>query len=349
MGVIVVMYRSSDVIADCLTSLLKSRPWLGRIVLVDNASPDDSVDVAAGIAAEHRCPVIERAPHENTAIAPDSSVEIVRSGENLGFAGGVNLGLHLLQQDERTEFFWILNPDCELSTDAAETALNAAQAGEAAGGFALMGTRIRYREGAQSIQSDGGVYCRRTGRCHNLNQGRAPGDANGHEDTECDFISGASMIASRRFVAQAGCMPEDYFLYYEEVDWAVQRGTLPLLRSLDAVVFHHGGTAIGSGSTTRAPSPMSCYFNFRNRIRFIRRHHPGALVTSYGSALLKIAQLLAKCRWRQALAAFAGMCGRAPPADVAAAFPPSDRARAFGATKPKATQTTATQQLGSHA
>ncbi len=50
MGVIVVMYRSSDVIADCLTSLLKSRPWLGRIVLVDNASPDESVEIAVGVA-----------------------------------------------------------------------------------------------------------------------------------------------------------------------------------------------------------------------------------------------------------------------------------------------------------
>lgn len=330
MGVIVVMYRSSDVIADCLTSLLKSRPWLGRIVLVDNASPDESVEIAVGVAVAHGCSVIEHAPHDKVANPCANSVEIVRSTRNRGFAGGVNLGLHLLEQDAETGFFWILNPDCELATDAARAVLCAAQAGEARGGFALLGTRVRYRDEVRSLQSDGGVCSRWTGRCRNLNQGCTPVDAPRIPDADCNFISGASMIASRRFLAQAGGMTEDYFLYYEEVDWAWRREALPLLRSLDAVVFHHGGTAIGSGSASRAPSPLSCYFNFRNRVRFIRRHNPQALMPCYVIALLEIIRFTVRCRWRQARAGLRGILGLAPPAEVALALSPADRAVAFG-------------------
>ena len=103
-----------------------------------------------------------------------------------------------------------------------------------------------------------------------------------------------------------------------------------MLRSLDAVVFHHGGTAIGSGSATRVPSPLSCYFNFRNRVRFIRRHNPQALMPCYITAFLEIARFTARCRWRQAWAGLRGMLDLAPPAEVAMAFLPADRAKAFG-------------------
>ena len=98
------------------------------------------------------------------------TVEIIRSPENFGFAGGVKLGLQLLAQDRDTEFYWILNPDCELALGAAEIALHAAKDGDASGGFALLGTRIRYRNGQQSIQSDGGISSRWTGKCRNLNR-----------------------------------------------------------------------------------------------------------------------------------------------------------------------------------
>ena len=349
MGVIVVMYRSSDVIAACLASLLKSQPWLGRIVLVDNASPDDSADVAVRVASDHACSVVERTPHDPGTVPPFGTVEIIRSPENSGFAGGVNLGLQLLAKDRDTEFYWILNPDCELALDAAEIALHAAKDGDASGGFALLGTRIRYRDGQQSIQSDGGACSRWTGKCRNLNQGRAPEDAEEYPDDSCNFISGASMIASRGFVLQAGGMTEDYFLYYEEVDWAWRRGCLPLLRSLDAVVFHQGGTAIGSGSVTRVPSPVSCYFNFRNRIRFIRRHHPVALMPSYLAAFLKIVRFLVQGHRKQALSGLRGLLGLAPPGEVAAAFPLADRERAFGPKERKAASTTFVPNLQSRA
>ncbi len=100
------------------------------------------------------------------------------------------------------------------------------------------------------------------------------------------------MVASRLFIEQAGLMVEDYFLYYEEVDWAFRRGDLPLRLVPDAVVYHHGGTVIGSGSLSRRATPFANYFNYRNRARFARRHMPLALPLLLAKAVLKAGQLL---------------------------------------------------------
>ena len=47
------------------------------------------------------------------------------------------------------------------------------------------------------------------------------------------------------------------------------------------LVFHHGGTAIGTGRPDERPSAFSNYFNYRNRMRFMRRFHPARLPLAY--------------------------------------------------------------------
>ncbi|MEM7213651.1 MAG: glycosyltransferase family 2 protein [Pseudomonadota bacterium] len=328
LGVIVVLYRSADVIGSCLASILDAYPEVSRVVLVDNASPDESAAVAQDLAHARRVAVVEYPAHANAAPPAGHTIEIIRSNENLGFAGGVNLGLEHLAQDPEMAYYWVLNPDCELTPGAAAAALTTANAAMEEGGFSILGTRLLYHD-TRDIQSDGGIACKWTGRCRNLNQGRSTEDAKGHSEDDYDFISGASMIASRKFVEQKGPMVEDYFLYYEEVDWAARRGSLPLRRCLDSVVLHHGGTAIGSGVPGRSPSPMSNYFNFRNRIRFMRRFHPVAMPASYVFCLLKVLQALLRREWKSAFASFCGTFGMPPPAAVASAFRPEDQERAF--------------------
>jgi hypothetical protein len=245
---------------------------------------------------------------------------------NRGFAAGVNRGLRSLQRDPRCGLFWILNPDCEVAPGAAAAFERCAAA---AGDFALMGARIVYLEPPGLIQSDGGRVGRWTGLCRNVNQGADPAATGRPAAGELDFISGASVVASRRFVETAGPMPEDYFLYYEEVDWAARRGALPLVLCEGAVIHHHGGTAIGSGAVNRLPTPFALYFNYRNRMRYLRRMRPLALPVAYLASLARVAKLLALGARAEAESAFRGMHGRAPPRAVRARLSPEAAALAF--------------------
>src|SRR5581483_2612243 len=85
-SVIIVSYNTRDLLRDCLQSLLRSEGRSCELIVVDNASADDSAEM---VAREF------------------PSVRLIRSDANLGFAKGVNLGLRLA----RGEYLLLLNSD----------------------------------------------------------------------------------------------------------------------------------------------------------------------------------------------------------------------------------------------
>jgi GT2 family glycosyltransferase len=316
-GVVIVAFRSADVIGACLDSLLASTHRPSRIIVCDNACPDDSAGVVRAWAARHRIALAETSPGD---AAPDAPAVLVRIGENRGYAGAINVALDLLRQDPAIALFWILNPDCVVRADAAEAFARAARSGP---GFGLMGGRLVYMQAPEIVQSDGGRVSRWTGICRNLNQGLASAEAIPPDPATLDFVSGASVLVSRHFLESVGPMPEDYFLYYEEVDWAAQRGGLPIRMVPEAVILHHCGTAIGSGTLGRKAQPMSLWFNYRNRMRFMRRFHAAALPISWVASMARVAKLFLTGDVAGGAAALRGLNGLAPPPAVAARLPPA--------------------------
>lgn len=90
------------------------------------------------------------------------------------------------------------------------------------------------------------------------------------------------MLVSRQFVEQIGLMSEDYFLYFEEVDWAVRaKGRFSLGYAPKSIVYHKVGASIGTSSNPAKKSLTCDYYNIRNRILFTRRYYPFFLPTVY--------------------------------------------------------------------
>lgn len=324
-GVVVLTFQSSDVIAACLDSLAASQGAELRIVVCDNSSRDSTVEVVTGWAEAKGLALTEIQPGAAWP-AERGPMTLIHTGGNLGFAGGVNVGLRYLQGDPDVDLFWILNPDGEATPGtAAAYRRRAAEVGP----FSLMGGRTRYHEAPRHIQTDGGRVDYWSGICRNVNIGLAPEEATFPDAASLDFIAGANMVASRAFLERAGLMVEDYFLYYEEVDWAARRGALPLVVCPEAEVIHHSGTSIGTGRLNRLASPFANYFNYRNRMRFMRRVRPFALPATWGLSMLRVARLVLRGAWAEAWAAFAGLSGLRPPAAVRDRIAPADRALAF--------------------
>jgi hypothetical protein len=294
LGVVIVTYNGSDVICDCLESLLAARDVALRIVVVDNGSPDDTCAVIKSWASGQvaytppadlpfvMTPV--QKPISLDGAGGPHQVVLLETGANTGFAGGVNVGLATLAQDPAVARFWVLNPD---SVVPPETPAIFATASEGTG---LMGGRVVYYDDPTQIQIDGGQIRWHMGVTDNINQYADPRDAVSPEPGRIDFITGASMVASRAFYDQVGPLEEGYFLYYEEVDWAQRRGDLPLAHVSEAVVYHKAGTAIGSQGLGRGPSCFSLYFLHRARMRFLWRFYKPGLLGGFAYSCAKAGQ-----------------------------------------------------------
>lgn len=315
LGVIIVSYASSDVIEECLSSLISSSHDNLKIVVCDNASPDGSRESVRVFAASNRLEFQELSPSDlvTGADVSPANLTLISAPENMGYAGAINLALDFFLSVPGMDLFWILNPDSVVQADTASAYVACAQT---AGEFSLMSGRTLYFGEEGMIQSDGGTVNLWTGICRNRNFGLNTREVDMPAVAELDYLSGANIVASRKFVEQAGKMCEDYFLYYEEVDWAMRRGDLPLLICPEATIFHHGGTSIGSGTTRRRHSPFSNYFNYRNRLVFVRRFRPRAYPVAYVYSVLKVLSLLLKGAGSEANSAWKGMNNRPAPGSV---------------------------------
>lgn len=344
LGVVVVTFNAADVILENLESLMAALDDVALdVVVVDNGSTDGTPDTIRAWA-EGRVPFVappdmpfpltacpkpvtlgdEGAPGpEARADAP--ALTFIETGLNAGFAGGVNRGLAQLAAHSQADRFWILNPDGAAAPGAA-----LAFASADPGPFSLMGGRVIYTHDPDTIQIDGGTVNARTGVTGNVHLGLSHAATGAPDPGTMDFITGASMVASRAFYEAAGPMPEEYFLYYEEVDWAYRKpATLPYAYCADGVVYHRAGTAIGSPTLDRIAGPFSQYFKHRGRMRFVRRHLPGARLTALAYSLAKAAQYALKGHRAEAAALLAGSLDRPPPAAVRDRLAPEAQALAF--------------------
>lgn len=326
-GVVVVAFNSADVILGCVESLLAQEGGAPAVVVVDNASTDDTVAVLRAWAGGKAVDLREFAAGDRPVREAAGSVTLIHSGANRGFAGGVNVGLAVLAAMPDVAHFWVLNPDAFADPGACDAILRAAAKTP---GYALMGGRVCYAEPPHRVQIDGGRVNLWTGVSGNVNLGRPAAEAVLPKGGDLDFITGASMVASRGFYEAVGPMREDYFLYYEEADWALRRGAMPLVVAEGLVVYHHAGTSIGSPTLERLASPFSFWFKYHSRMLFVRRFNPVGLPVAMGYATVKAVQLLLKGAAPQAGALLRAVWGLGAPKSVRDRLSPEAQRIAFG-------------------
>ena len=318
LGVVLVAYNSADVILDCLETLFAAAAADGTalsVVVVDNASTDGTLTAIAAWAAgtdEYALPAdLPFASGTVQKPVPSTSLQVVETGINGGFAAGVNRGLACLAADPNIDRFWVLNPDSVIPAGTPAAFLS-----HDPGAFALMGGRVTYYERPDMIQIDGGTLNRWTGVTGNINLYSSIREQAAPTADALAFITGASMVVSREHYEAIGPMREDYFLYYEEVDWALRRGSLPLAICPTARIYHRGGSAIGSPVPGRPASPFSLYFKHRARLRFVRRHMPFSLPFAWIYTLAKAGQYTLKGWHAEARAVIAGASSSKPPSGI---------------------------------
>lgn len=139
-------------------------------------------------------------------------IQFIRSDRNLGFAGGNNLGLKRATGD----FLFFVNNDAQLTAGCIETLLQLFEDQQEAGAVSPL---ICYYPDSSVIQYAGmSPVHPLTGRNRTWGNGEKDrGQYAGSRPTA--YAHGAAMMIPRRVLNQVGPMAEDFFLYYEELDW----------------------------------------------------------------------------------------------------------------------------------
>ena len=322
LGIVLVNWRRAADTIECLESVLRSDVPL-RVVVVDNGSGDGSVDVierwAAGLeAAPALSPAMANlstpplakplsvrrlsTAEAATALPDQSAVTIIDAGSNIGFAAGNNLGIAFLLRARAIDYVWLLNNDTVIQPDAAQALIARMDATYNVG---MCGTVVRFYHRPTTLQAlNGHRFSLWTGTSRGIASGkpaRTPFDpARVAHDT--DFVLGASLAVSRRFIETIGPMNESYFLYYEEIDWAYRNaGRFVIAFAHGAIVFHKEGGSIGSSGIKGARSVLSDYYLTRSRLSFIRRRAPLLLPWHWLLTLGLIARRLVRLQPKKAL------------------------------------------------
>lgn len=242
-SVISVNYNGFAVTAAMIDSLRRHVTTPTEIIVVDNGSERDEAAILR-----------ERYP----------DITVLRSAENLGFAGGNNLGIRAATGD----CLLLLNNDTEVADDTLHYLCDTLDADPAIGAVC---PKIRFHEPPQAIQFAGYTPLTRI-TLRNALIGFGEPDS-GRFDTPHDtpYAHGAAMMVRREAIERAGMMPEEYFLYYEELDWSVRIREAGYRIAYDprATVFHK------ESATTGRQSPLRSYYLTRNRLLFARRNRRG--------------------------------------------------------------------------
>ena len=301
----------------CLQSLVPAvRSGSIRVVLVDNASPDDSVaQVEAWMHGAHAG--ISRPAHDAVAshwwplegdagaawcVAASATQPgdrtpwtLLQSANNRGFAAGMNLGVKHVLRDAATDAVWLLNNDTVVDTHAVDAVRKAIA--DAPASIGQFGTTVCYYDRPTIVQSVG--WCRWNpwlATAERLHDGIAMEQPISREARQPGYVYGASWIIRAAALRDVGLLSEEGFLFGEELDWscrAAARWQTVLIS--DAIVWHHEGATVGArASTPQARSELAdlCAISARLRVsrRFFPRQLPAVYLSLLGAALNRLRQ-----------------------------------------------------------
>ncbi|MCP5277278.1 MAG: glycosyltransferase family 2 protein [Thiobacillus sp.] len=311
----------------CIDSLFAMNTPFDQLLVCDNGSTDASLEqlrqglnqrlprYAEAWCGWGRTVDLSLAETDRVAIEAGSSCQapivLVDNQGNLGFAAGNNVGLRLAQRNNRIGYFWLLNNDTEVRTDALDALCEAAKQRPEVG---LWGCTVVYHDRPDVVQAlGGGGVNRYTAETHHLRaflpltEVRSDAAFVAEVEAEMAYVLGASMFATRAWLDRVGLLSERYFLYYEELDWAEQaRGLLPLGFAPSCVILHKEGASIGTDPS--GGSALSLKHLNRSRLLFAHRFLPGYYMPLVlVNAIKQPIKLMLKGRFKHAYAAFQGI------------------------------------------
>lgn len=280
---VILNYRTPELTLKAAAAARREMAGIeGEIVIVDNASGDDSVaTIRKGLAS--------------LGVALDGRVRLIEADRNGGFGAGNNLAIRAgLSDGTRPDFVYLLNSDAWPDPGAIRHLLHFLQDNPGAG---IVGSAVRGVDGAPHrtafrFPSIAGEFeaAARTGIFSRLLAGSIVAIEIPQAETRIDWCAGASMMLRDRMLAEIGLFDEAFFLYFEETDLcrrAARAGWRTHYLPTSEVV-HIGSASTGFKTWARTPT-----YWFDSRLHYFVKSHGW---TYWGAAT--VARMAGSLIWR---------------------------------------------------
>jgi len=234
-SIIILNWNGKEITKDCLESLKKQNFKEYEIILVDNASTDDSSKYLK-----------KKFP----------KIKLIQNKKNIGYAGGNNIGIKKAKGD----YILILNNDTVLDNNF----LNELWGNKNKAN--ILGVKNYYFDKKNIIWAIGSKVNRFTMRAKLIGNGLM--DSKEIDKRDIEHAVGSAMLINKKVIDKIGFLDNSFFAYYEETEWQTraQNAGFKISWVPTAKLWHKVAYSTGGGR-----SPFSAYYLVRNRGYYIKK------------------------------------------------------------------------------
>lgn len=239
--IILVNYNGIDHTLECIQSIKKINYKNYKIIVVDNKSVDSSVDV----------------------LKENKDIILIENKDNIGFAGANNIGIKYALSNN-ADYVLLLNNDTIVDENFLISLINTSESDKKIG---ITTSKIYYYDEKDRFWYAGGDvnYIKGNSVVFHLDE-----IDEGQVNSNCRvrFASGCCMLIKKEVLINVGFINEEYFLYYEDLDYCMEviNAGYEIVLVQESIIYHKESAA------TKKFSYNYQYYFIRNRLIFIKRN-----------------------------------------------------------------------------
>lgn len=241
--VIILNWNNFTDTEKCIDSLLSIRNSSIRPVIIDNHSTDD-------------CVKLLKSKYDH--------LPILVSNKNIGYAGGMNLGIKYALNNS-ADYIIISNNDIIYPKDFLAPLLQTIQKDDSIG---IVSPKVLYVHDRQKIYCAGGDLKIFRGSGVATFQGKEA-KKYGNEEREISMAEGSCFLAKKQVFEKSGLFREEFFMYFEDLEFSDRvRKNYKIYYTPKSIIYHKGG----AGSNWKNHSPLYYYYYTRNRYLYFKKY-----------------------------------------------------------------------------
>ncbi|MBU1098488.1 MAG: glycosyltransferase family 2 protein [Bacteroidetes bacterium] len=242
--IVILNYNGYEDTKNCIYSIQNCKYENFQIVIVDNASSDNSIELLQNNFSNHH---------------------IIKSEKNGGYSYGMNLGIRYAL-DQNAEFILILNNDTIVDTNCLDALVQCANSDKNIG---VVSPKVGYIGQEDKLYCGGGDFSVLKGGGVALYQGKSF-EKYATNNREINFAEGCCLLVSRKVFEKVGLLEEKFFMYFEDLEFAFRVNKLfKIVFCSNAIIYHRSG----AGRRWIDYSALYYFYYTRNRFWVFSEHN----------------------------------------------------------------------------